>query len=95
MSEARKRNPDIVLLGMVYAFPGWVNPHGRTPYASPVTEQNAANYVSDWVTGVKKNHNLTVDWVGLWNEQTFTTSYVKVRPRAVKEAALARACSCA
>jgi hypothetical protein len=66
-----------VLLGLVYAFPNWVNPKGNSPYASNETEANAAEYVASWLDGVKINHNLTIDWVGLWNEQSFTTSYIK------------------
>ena len=64
------------LLGLVFAFPSWVNPVGKTPYAPASAVTNAANYVSAWVGGVKKRHNLTVDWVGLWNEQTYTDAYV-------------------
>ena len=26
MTEAKQRNPDIVLMGLVYSFPWWVNP---------------------------------------------------------------------
>ena len=64
------------LLGLVFAFPSWVNPVGKTPYAPASAVTNAANYVTAWVGGVKKSHNLTVDWVGLWNEQTYTDDYV-------------------
>ena len=40
MAEAKRRNPDIVLLGLVYAWPSWINPdNGTSPYASPKTEQ--------------------------------------------------------
>ena len=60
----------------MFAFPSWVNPVGKTPYAPASAVTNAANYVTAWVGGVKKSHNLTVDWVGLWNEQTYTDDYV-------------------
>ena len=65
MAEAKRRNPDIILLGLVYAWPSWVNPGGtgKTPYANNQTEQNAADYMAAWVGGVKSSHNLTVDWV--------------------------------
>eukprot|EP01052_Picozoa_sp_SAG31_P008435 SAG31_NODE_426_length_15814_cov_25.737066_7_plen_1209_part_00 len=66
MAEAKKRNPDIILLGLVYAWPDWINPAGKSPYESAVTEQNAATYVASWVSGVRRSHNLTIDWVGCW-----------------------------
>lgn len=28
----------------------------------------SAKYISTWVLGAKQAHNLTIDWVGLWNE---------------------------
>lgn len=72
MTEAKKRNPDIMLAGLVYSFPSWVNPtkadSSNTPYATNTTELNAATYVSEWVTGMA-SRNLTIDWVGLWNER--------------------------
>jgi galactosylceramidase len=67
MSEAKKRNPDIVLLGLVFAFPNWINPEGNTPYSNSQTESNAAEYVASWVDGVKKSHNLSMDWVSAIN----------------------------
>jgi len=76
MAEAKKRNPDLTLLGLVYAWPSWVNPNGSSPFASPSTEANAAAYVTNWVGGMRDSYNLSVDWVGLWNEREFTTSYV-------------------
>ncbi len=68
MAEAKARNKDIELLGLVYAWPSWVNPGGTSPYGSNLTEQNAADYMAAWVSGVKTSHNLTIDWVGIWNE---------------------------
>jgi len=38
-------------------------------YTSGATEQNAATYMAEWVGGVKKHHNLTIDNVGIFNEQ--------------------------
>ena len=76
MTEAKRRNPEITLLALVYAWPSWISPGSSTPYATPQSEQNAATYVSDWLTGVRTAHNITVNWVGVWNEQTYTQSYI-------------------
>jgi hypothetical protein len=63
MAEAKLRNPRIELLGLVYAWPSWVNPNGRSPYGSNLTEQNAADYMAAWVSGLKTSHNLTIEQV--------------------------------
>lgn len=75
MAEAKRRNPEIELLGLVYAWPSWINPTGGSPYGSNVTEQNAADYVAAWVSGVKTSHQITVDWVGIWNESPVRADY--------------------
>lgn len=66
MTEAKRRNPSIELMGLVYAFPWWVNPakpdSSNSPYASAATEASAAEYVSDWVTGMK-----TVSCCAMWH----------------------------
>jgi len=76
MAEAKKRNSNLLLLGLVYAWPSWVNPNGSSPFVSPQTEANAAMYVTNWVRGMTSIYNLSIDYVGLWNEREFTTSYV-------------------
>ena len=75
-AEAKRRNPDIELLGLVYAWPAWVNSNGSSPFESPAAEANAAAYVSGWVRGMRDVYNVSVDWVGLWNEREYTSSYV-------------------
>ena len=64
MAEAKKRNPDIPLLGLVYAWPSWVNPSGSSPFESPATEANAAAYMTGWVRGMRDTYNVSIDWVG-------------------------------
>jgi len=62
MKEAKARNPAVKLYGLSWGAPGWVG---------------AGNYFSDdnilyhlnWLRGAKAAHNLTVDYVGVWNEQ--------------------------
>ena len=73
MTEARARNPNIVLLGLVYAWPSWVNPAGESPFVSPATEANAAEYMVGWLRGMRDLHGLGIDWVGLWNGEPAQT----------------------
>ncbi|XP_071392189.1 galactocerebrosidase isoform X2 [Centroberyx affinis] len=75
MREAKKRNPNITLIGLPWAFPGWVG-HGKNwPYDFP---DITASYVVTWILGAKQYHNLDIDYVGIWNERKFDSKYIKV-----------------
>uniref|UniRef100_A0A914V3T9 galactosylceramidase n=1 Tax=Plectus sambesii TaxID=2011161 RepID=A0A914V3T9_9BILA len=73
MKEAKMRNPNIALWGLPWAFPGWVGDYGSTPYKN-ITK--AANYIVNWVKGARDVHNLTIDFIGIWNERTWDNSYI-------------------
>ena len=89
MAEARRRNPSIALLGLVYAWPSWVNAGGTSPFESPATEANAAKYVVSWLRGMKDGFMLDINYVGLWNEREFSSSYVVTLREALDEAGFA------
>ncbi|XP_062253056.1 galactocerebrosidase isoform X2 [Platichthys flesus] len=75
MKEARKRNPKITLIGLPWAFPGWVG-HGKDwPYDFP---DITAAYVVKWILGAKQYHDLDIQYVGIWNERTYNSKYIKV-----------------
>ncbi|XP_056446976.1 galactocerebrosidase isoform X2 [Gadus chalcogrammus] len=75
MKEAKKRNPNITLIGLPWAFPGWVG-HGRNwPYDYP---DITATYVVSWIIGAKQYHDLDINYVGIWNERNFDSKYIKV-----------------
>ncbi|XP_033731048.1 galactocerebrosidase-like isoform X1 [Pecten maximus] len=75
MTEAKKRNPDILLYGLPWAFPGWIGGGSRdNPYTN-VTR--TADYVTRWLLGAKKFYNLTIDYVGIWNEKPYDVTYIK------------------
>ncbi|XP_012692181.2 galactocerebrosidase isoform X1 [Clupea harengus] len=75
MREAKKRNPNITLIGLPWAFPGWVG-HGKNwPYDFP---DITAYYVVSWVIGAKQYHNLDIDYIGIWNERNFDGKYIKL-----------------
>ena len=75
MTEAKKRNPDIKLWALPWAFPGWLDPSGgNNPYASI---RATAAYVGEWVRAARSVHNLTIDWVGCWNERPYNASYLR------------------
>uniref|UniRef100_A0A8C5CNN2 Galactocerebrosidase n=1 Tax=Gadus morhua TaxID=8049 RepID=A0A8C5CNN2_GADMO len=75
MKEAKKRNPNITLIGLPWAFPGWVG-HGKNwPYDYP---DITATYVVSWIIGAKQYHDLDINYVGIWNERNFDSKYIKV-----------------
>ncbi|KAM8831004.1 galactocerebrosidase-like isoform 1-T1 [Synchiropus picturatus] len=75
MKEAKKRNPNITLVGLPWAFPGWVG-HGKNwPYDTP---DITAAYVVRWIQGAKQWHDLDIDYVGIWNERNFDINYIKL-----------------
>lgn len=74
MKEAKKRNPDIELWGLPWAFPGWVDATGsNNPYSNV---SRTAEYVVDWVEGAEAVHNLTINMVGCWNERPWNADYL-------------------
>ncbi|KAH9500901.1 hypothetical protein Btru_069154 [Bulinus truncatus] len=74
MLEAKKRNPDIKLYGLPWAFPGWIGQGSQNPYTNiNVT----ADYVVRWISAAKRVYNLTIDFIGVWNERDYNIDYVK------------------
>ncbi|XP_041951646.1 galactocerebrosidase-like [Alosa sapidissima] len=85
MKEAKKRNPDITLIGLPWAFPRWVGKEQSSPYHNPDV---TAGYVVSWVIGAKQYHNLNIDYVGIWNERKFDAEYIKILRRTLDKAGL-------
>lgn len=83
MNEAKKRNPDIKLYGLSWAFPQWVTCAPGTlsncsaandPYGYP---DQLATYITKWVTGAQNTYGLEIDYIGSWNERAYNTTYLK------------------
>ncbi|XP_006164764.2 galactocerebrosidase isoform X2 [Tupaia chinensis] len=75
MKEAKKRNPNITLIGLPWSFPGWLGKGFNWPY---VNLELTAYYVVTWIAGAKHYHDLDIDYVGIWNERAFDINYIKV-----------------
>ncbi|XP_013403028.1 galactocerebrosidase isoform X3 [Lingula anatina] len=75
LTEAKKRNPNIKIYALPWAFPGWVGNGTRNPYTYP---NLTATYVLKWVQGAKKYYSVDVDYIGIWNERPYSTTYVKI-----------------
>jgi len=74
MKEAKKRNPNIKLYCLPWGFPGWVGQGTRSPWTNVKV---TADYVVRWINGAKVHHNLTMDYVGIWNERRYSIDYIK------------------
>ncbi|XP_012682078.1 galactocerebrosidase-like [Clupea harengus] len=85
MKEAKKRNPDITLIGLPWAFPHWVGKGQGSPYHFPDV---TASYVVSWIIGAKQYHDLDIDYVGIWNEKTFNADYIKILRSTLDKAGL-------
>jgi len=75
LTEAKKRNPDIKVYGLAWAFPGWVGNGTGSPYKYP---ELTARYIQKWVAGAIKYYNVSVDYVGIWNERSYDINFVEV-----------------
>ena len=64
MEESKKRNPAIKLWGLEWGAPNWINPVKNNIF----TPENIT-FILKWVEGAKKFHNLTIDYLGGWNER--------------------------
>ncbi|XP_052250297.1 galactocerebrosidase-like isoform X3 [Dreissena polymorpha] len=85
MVEAKKRNPGIMLYCLPWAFPAWVGDGKRDPYNNP---NLTASYVVKWIQGARKYYNLTMDYVGVWNERPYNAKYIKTLRQMLDNAGL-------
>eukprot|EP00759_Apiculatamorpha_spiralis_P041702 PhF_6_TR40219/c0_g1_i1/m.59754/K01202/GALC; galactosylceramidase len=87
MVEAKKRNPNIKLYGLAWAYPQWVT-------CAPGTMTNCtdniytypdvtARYITKWIAGAKNTYGLDIDYVGSWNERPYNTTYLKALRRTL------------
>jgi O-glycosyl hydrolase len=75
MSEAHKRNPNIILEILPWGAPRWVDPaSGSKP--TIYTPQMAA-YMADFIKSAKRDYGLDIRYVGLWNEKVYNLAYLK------------------
>ncbi len=79
MSEAHKRNPNIILDTLAWGAPGWIG--GGNFYSDDM-----ASYVAHFIEGAKRQWGLGIVYTGIWNEKPFQSpEYVKTLRRALDE----------
>jgi galactosylceramidase len=80
MQEAKKRNPDIKLYGLPWAYPGWVgnDPQTGKPSGSPFKfPAQTSRYIMEWIKGAKTEYDLEIDYIGIWNERDSDATYAE------------------
>lgn len=70
MKEARQRNPSIYLDCLEWGAPGWIG-EGQFYSADNI------NYIISFIKGAAREHGLTIDYTGIWNERMHDTEYMK------------------
>jgi len=75
MTEARKRNPHILLEVLPWGAPRWVGESvaGKETLYSP----RMAAYVADFIRTAKRDYSLDIAYAGIWNEREFSIPYIK------------------
>jgi galactosylceramidase len=90
LAEARKRAPAIKTWGLSWGFPTWIGlPLSLRPandtykdnawaMANPTTIARIAHYTQQWAKGLSvAPFNVQLDWVGIWNENSWSPAYIK------------------
>ena len=81
LKEAKARNPKIKTYGLAWAYPQWVTCAVGTLdnctdniYSYP---EQTARYITKWVAGAKNTYNVSIDYIGSWNERPYNDTYLK------------------
>jgi hypothetical protein len=54
----------LLLLLLLRGFPGWVTSDPSHPLTNAT-----ADYTIRWLIAAREHHNLTIDYIGIWNER--------------------------
>ncbi len=76
MKQAKKRNPDITLLGLQWGAPGW--------FEGGFWSQDNIDYLLAWL-GCAEQHGLKIDYMGGWNERGYDAGWFVEFDRALEK----------
>jgi hypothetical protein len=68
MEQAKARNPNIKLGALSWGAPGWIG--GGNFWSTDMI-----TYLVKWLKGAKAAHNLTIDYLGGWNENGYNKGW--------------------
>jgi O-glycosyl hydrolase len=76
IKEAKKRNPDLQLIGLAWGAPGWVG---------KFWSDKTIDYLISWLDCAKAN-GITIDYIGGWNERGWNADwYIKLNKALEKK----------
>jgi len=86
MQEAKARNPNIKLYGLAWGAPGWIGTTGAPVWDTNnrIWSQDMVNYLIAWIKGAKSQYNLTIDYVGGWNERGYNRQFYEALHAAIQ-----------
>lgn len=86
MEQAKARNPNIKLYGLAWGAPGWIGTTGAPVYDTNnrFWSQDMVNYYVNWIKGAKSQHNLTIDYIGGWNERGYNKTFYETLQNTLK-----------
>jgi galactosylceramidase len=70
VQQAKKRNPNLTLTGLTWSAPGWIG-NGN------LWSQDAADYETKWLEGLKDVYGITPNAIGMRNEKGVNFDYAK------------------
>lgn len=79
IKEAKKRNPDIKIEILQWGAPGWLD--------SFYSKENAA-FISAYIKGLKKYHDITVNYTGIRNEVMYSIPWIELLRKTLNSAGL-------
>jgi hypothetical protein len=88
-TEAKRRSSDLSLYALSWGVPGWVG-NGSTS-TGPIgesfcTDENIA-YQTEWVSCMRSSYQLSIDYLGVWNEMSWCGEAYVLALRAALDAA--------
>ena len=83
MREAKRRNPSILLSALSWGFPQWVSEGTHLPFTN-----STVRYIMNYLQAARTQHNLTIDFIGIWNERGYTAQYILSLSAALRKSGL-------
>ena len=86
MGQAKARNPNIKLYGLAWGAPGWIGTTGAPVWDTnnPIWSQDMVDYYIAWIKGARSNYNLTIDYIGGWNERGYNKQFYEAFHSAIQ-----------
>src|SRR5581483_2711801 len=85
MQQAKARNPNIKLYGLAWGAPGWIGTTGAPVWDTNnrIWSQDMVNYLIAWIKGAQSQYNLTIDYIGGWNERGYNKQFYEALHAAI------------